>query len=507
MRLPTITITTLIVLCLTATAYAGDPRCAGIGTHPRDTVIALTAAGQFTICRNGEVQEDVIAGRPVWLELQPDSGDSVYEYRIAERNEEPAVSGLVVWHERAEALARSLSTLASSAASIGELPPPHATEARQRGLQTARALYLGVVTPRFTEALRELPADASELPTIAARVRRWCNHLSAEHDAQTELAGELSAACSNPALEGASVRREVDALEAAVRTFHARRSTAREALVSAEALPDDAARQQEAEHALDAARAAAHEILTRAEALRPMVVELARDATILRQAVHSGGVLRPGVPVTLARYGHAGNGILRIEARPVGIIAAGVKEARADTHMLTFRFTIVDTHYVDLEVGLGLAEGLPQVPTLGTTNGMTTIQGKQPDEFVALAMVELEPLRFAYPDKAWAGLLRLPVLAIPLSQNPTEHFYIGGGLGWTGVGSISVGPTLVRELSLRSGYSVGEPLPAGSSFSGITHPAVQVGWFVSASVDLLGLFHLFVPVHVKSIDASTGNEL
>jgi hypothetical protein len=39
-----------------------------------------------------------------------------------------------------------------------------------------------------------------------------------------------------------------------------------------------------------------------------------------------------------------------------------------------------------------------------------------------------------------------------------------------------------------------------------TQPTLQVGYFVSASIDLLGLFHLFDPVHPPPLDAATGRQ-
>ena len=56
-----------------------------------------------------------------------------------------------------------------------------------------------------------------------------------------------------------------------------------------------------------------------------------------------------------------------------------------------------------------------------------------------LALVELEPARFLWPDRPLAGLLRFPVLGLPFTRDPTQNFFAGGGLGWTGVGSIVVG--------------------------------------------------------------------
>jgi hypothetical protein len=65
---------------------------------------------------------------------------------------------------------------------------------------------------------------------------------------------------------------------------------------------------------------------------------------------------------------------------------------------------------------------------------------------------------------------------------------------------------LIRETTLRQGYSENETLPAGVPFGAVTEPGIRVGYFFSASVDLVGLFHLFVPSHARSIDALTGKE-
>jgi hypothetical protein len=98
------------------------------------------------------------------------------------------------------------------------------------------------------------------------------------------------------------------------------------------------------------------------------------------------------------------------------------------------------------------------------------------------------------------------VLALPFTRDPTQNFFAGGGIGWTGIGSIVAGPYLDYELTLRDGYSIGQPLSAGTTIAGATQQGLRVGSFVSANVDLLGLFHLFVPERGASIDAATGKE-
>lgn len=47
---------------------------------------------------------------------------------------------------------------------------------------------------------------------------------------------------------------------------------------------------------------------------------------------------------------------------------------------------------------------------------------------------------------------------------------------------------------------------ANTSFDTATHLSVHVGYFLSASIDLIGLFHLFVPAHLPTVDAGTGTE-
>ena len=173
----------------------------------------------------------------------------------------------------------------------------------------------------------------------------------------------------------------------------------------------------------------------------------------------------------------------------------------------TARFPIVGRHYLDFEAGFGVTAGLPPIPAAATQGGVPVLQGKPVDEFVGLALVELEPARFLWPDRPVAGLLRFPVIGIPFTRDPTQNFFVGAGLGWTGIGSISAGPYLLRERTLRSGFVDGQQLSAGTSLDAATDPTLQVGYFVSASVDLVGLFHLFVPVHPTVIDAATGKGL
>ena len=74
------------------------------------------------------------------------------------------------------------------------------------------------------------------------------------------------------------------------------------------------------------------------------------------------------------------------------------------------------------------------------------------------------------------------------------------------VGSIVAGPYLLRELTLRDGFGDGQALPNGTTIQAATVPGLRVGYFLSASIDLIGLFHVFFPGHTTSIDGATGKE-
>jgi hypothetical protein len=248
------------------------------------------------------------------------------------------------------------------------------------------------------------------------------------------------------------------------------------------------------------ARTAASGVVSRAATLSKTASSLSQRLMALRTTIASLGALRPGVPKHLVTYSDAGNAVLRIDAIPLGV--EDVHEA--EENQASFRFPVVGRHYFDVEIGAGITGGQPLIPTVSTSGNAAVIDGKPVDEFVALALVELEPFRFGWPDKPLAGLIRFPVIGIPLSRDPTENFFVGGGIGWTGIGSITAGPYFLRERTLAAGYSVGDQLPAGTSLDAITNPTVQVGFFVAASIDVVGLFRLFFPEHQPTFDAATG---
>jgi hypothetical protein len=484
--------------------------CATVQEHSGDTVIVFQPPSVFTICRDGEVESGVVTDRSVYLQLAPTPASSMFDFRIHGQTGEWTPMGLRVWEELATKIAGKLRDLDHSAESIADLvvplDAPPAQIAPLRPLAAARARYLSDVTPRYLEALHSVRGEARELPMIAGVVRRWCSALDAETTRTITADAELRSLCVSPDVREGAVERVLEAFESAAKKESAERARARDAALAAIAHPEDAKAVTDAVRALDDARLAANAVVAAAHVLRESSGALARDVATLRIALRSFDTLRPGVPTYLSTYSTAGNAELQVDASPVDIAAVGTEVAIGNRGTAVARYPVIGRHYLDVEAGLGITGGVPNVPYATNIKGALTIQSKPVDEFLGLALVELEVLRFFKPEAPAAGLLRLPVVGIPFTRDPTANFFVGGGLGWTGVGSVSVGPYFLREVTLRPQFAVGDTLPSGVPFGATTVAGVRVGYFVSASVDLVGLFHLFVPSRAPTIDGLTGKE-
>ena len=491
----------LAVSPLIARADTRADTCADIAKQTRRTVIAFEPPSAFTICREGHGADDVVAGRFVSVELVPGKGEDLFRYRLSGRSTEPKPSGLAAWAKQARHAAHRLQTLGESSARISELAPPSAGTSP---LSQARSQYLGVATPRFDAALEGTVSEARSVDALTMALGRWCARIAEVAITPADLAAELRARCGAPPIVG---HREGPALAERIDHFHVARDRARELLIDADAAPSDGAARAAAA-ALDAAAREAQGVQAESRRLSSDAEALAEDALLLREGVRGGaGALRPGVLVPLGRFTRGGSALLEIEAVTAALLPPGedIPEA-SETSMQTFRFSIVPVHLLDLEAGVGLTGGIPPVPAVGSQGGGLALEGKSPDQIVGLALLELEPARFLWPDQPLAGVLRFPVIGLPLTRDPRENFFGGIGLGWTGVGSIAGGPYVVRETTLSPGYSIGQALPSGSTLASVSGPALHVGYFVSANVDLLGLFHLVFPVHEATFDAATAEE-
>ncbi len=303
-----------------------------------------------------------------------------------------------------------------------------------RPLALARTRYVSDVTPRYLQALHSVRADARELPTIAGAVRRWCAALTeASPTPQTPVTdAELRAACAGAELKEGAVEHILTDFEAAASKESGERSRAREAAMAAIAHPDDAKAVADGVRALDEARLAAVSVVGAAHALRESSAALARDVGALRIALRSLDTLRPGVPTYLSTYGTSGNAELEVDASPVDAVTAGTDLEHRSMGKATARFPVVGRHYLDVEAGVGWKSGAAAVPYVSTIQGKQVIQTSSIDGFVGLALVELEPLRFAWPDRPAAGALRFPVVGIPFTKDPDGQLLHRGRPGLDG---------------------------------------------------------------------------
>ncbi len=505
--------TLLLTLSVAGKAVAQQPAsvCDAVREHSRDTVIVFQPPSAFTVCRNGSVDTGVVTDRSVYLELVPRPGPRMFDFRIHGRTSDWTPMGLAGWEALTTKIAGKLRDLDHSGEPISDivipLEAPSAGVAPLRPVAAARTRYLAEVTPQYLEGLHSVRGEARELPVVAGVVRRWCASLATEAPGALAGEAELRSSCAAPALREGAVEQVLTEFEAAAQKGSAERARAREATLAAIAHPEDAKAVAEGVRALDDARLAATAVVAAAHALRESSAELARAVATLRVAVRSLDALRPGVPTYLSTYSTPGNAELEIDASPSDVGAAGADLARGASGKATARYPVFGRHYLDIEAGLGWAAGVPDSIYLTSTRGAGVIQTEPVQELVGLALVELEPLRFLWPERPLAGLLRLPVLGIPFTRDPTSNFFFGAAVGWTGVGSLSAGPYLIREAMLRQGFSAYQALPTNVPYDAETYTGVGVGYFVSASIDLVGLFHLFVPSHAPTIDALTGKEI
>jgi hypothetical protein len=477
--------------------------------HQHDTVIVFQPPSTFTICREGKIEAGVVTDRSVYLELAPSARPRMFDFRIHGKTSDWTPMGLRRWEDLTTKITSKLRDLDHSGEPISDLviplEAPPTSVAPLRPLAAARTRYLAEVTPQYLDGLHAVYADARELPVVAGVVRQWCSALSAEAPGTLAAEADLRSICTAPELRDGAVEKVLKEFETAVQNGSVERAHAREATLAAIAHAEDPKLVAEGVRALDSAREAATAVVAAAHALRESSAVLGRAVSTLRASLRSVDALRSGEPVYLSTYSTAGNAELEIDAIPTDVAVAG-DTAQSTTGKALARYPIFGRHYLDIEAGIGWAAGVPDSIYLTTTRGVQVIQTQPVESAVGLALVELEPLRFIWPERPLAGVFRFPVVAIPFTKDPTSNFFFGAGLGWSGVGSLTAGPYVIRETMLRQGFKAYETLPTNVPFDAVTYAGAGVGYYVSASIDLVGLFHLFVPKHSPVIDGVTGKE-
>jgi hypothetical protein len=459
--------------------------CEKIQRQTADTVIAFEPPASFTICRDGKFETDVVTGRPIYVEVLADEHTS-FRYSIHGLSNRPQRTGLTRLARRSHALAQSLRLLAESGETVGE---------------TSEQLHNAIVA---------IEHESLDLGGAMATLATWCDEVTKSPILPSALDHAVQGRCSS--LHAVEASNSAEALVRTISTFRTARDQARALLIDARAKHSDnhgaEGAMHEAAPAFDKARELAVSLQRQARDLAPVAERIADTSGLLHEAMRGSGALRTGTPFRLGELEHDGFAVLQIDATPVVLSRSAEDWEDTDQEGVSqrFRFRVVSRHYVDVEAGVGVVAGIPGVPAFTTRGSSTVLTSKSISQFVGLALVELEPVRFFAPDHPLSGLLRFPVIGVPLNRDPTQNYFAGAGLGWTGIGSITAGPYITREASFAQGYGEGQTLPSGVAFATVTSPAYEVGYFVSASIDLLGLLHLFLPVRKPTFDVITGGD-
>lgn len=502
-------IPTAVIGLWTARANAAESGvCQKTLNQTAETTIVFEPPATFTICRDGHDEDDVVTGRPIYVEVAADE-HTMFRFSVHGLSSQPQRTGLTHLARRSHTMAQNLHQLADSVETVTETPvrsPPASQESPQRSVDRV------VETTRFHDTLAAIERESFDLGEAAATLATWCGEVTRNPILPAALDQAVRDKCARVRAE--DVRKRTSTFLETIGAFRAAREEAWGALIATGTQPPDdhgaEGNPKTAGSAVERTRELAIALRRQARELAPVAEQIAETSGLVHEAVRgAGSALRIGVPFLIGKLEHSGFAVLQIDESPVVLSRAAEdwEETEQETISRRFRFAVVSPHYVDIEAGIGLVAGVPGVPATTTRGGTTVLASKSVSQFVGLALVELEPIRFFHPDKPLAGVLRFPVIGIPLNRDPTQNYFVGAGLGWTGIGSITAGPFITREASFAQGYADGQTLPSGVSLANVTSPAYQVGYFASASIDLLGLVHLFIPVHEPTFDIITGADV
>ena len=137
--------------------------------------------------------------------------------------------------------------------------------------------------------------------------------------------------------------------------------------------------------------------------------------------------------------------------------------------------------------------GLPDHPELSGRLGAQSLVPVQTAGFSGGVLVGLEPLEFAHAETPFAGILRFPVVIVPFTLNPLTNYFLGIGAGWNDVGSISFGAHIGLTSIPANGVAYGQVFTTSPILlDHVTQNGpFSTGYFVSLSLDVLGIVHLF----------------
>ncbi len=503
-------------------APAADPCEATAGHH--GYTLLLQENGHFAHCRHGQgTDEEPVSHERVVLQLPPEGPDHPFRYRLFDpRHPEAGHKSPLLRRqiEIIEGYENELHDLANAPESVGETlqrlapgeaPPagtpaaaPRRETAAMLAAEAAQAKYLGYATPAFVEAAHALRADYGKLKAAAGEIDAVC-HSSAGKVRAGAVRESVDKVCAGGPGDG--LLRDLAPFEALLEAYSANRHEARDAVIAFQAAaagPAADAEAREATQKLEAATQNARQLIVSAHAAAGRVADLLRDARLLRAAV-SLPAAEEGERILLGHF--SANGLfsapdiyqVHVLQRPSRFFTLDEppqteEQKAAEREILVDRFQPASRNYVDIGLALMYSAGLPDHPTLTGQLGHQTLDREKTAGFNGGVLLSLEPLEFSTLPDPWAQILHFPTIIIPFTLDPTKNYFIGAGVGILDVASIDVGAHLALTTVPAPGHYYGETF--NTSPIDINHVTtggpVAGGWFVSLSIDLVGVVHLIV---------------
>ena len=518
-------------------AQAPSDPCEATAGHGGYTIL-LEASGHFLHCREGRTtEEEPVSHERVVLQLPPEGPEEPYRYRLFDpAHPEAGHRNPLLLRQVGvvEAFAETLHDLANAPETLGETlehlaptgeggpaePSPTETGAKSRpppivppggresaellAATAAQAKYLSYATPAFGDAVHALRRTFRKLERATEQVDDVCVSSAGKVRAGKLREKVLELCAGGP---GGRLLTDLAPFRRALESYVDARAAAREAVLDLDLTPTSPAEQDaaatKASHALVAATGLARKLVADAHEAAGKVEALLREAHLLRASIAIPASPQ-GQRLHLGRF--SANGIftapdvyeLHVLRRPSRLLEAeeqgSLQEQPGEREILVDRFQPAARDYFELGLAVMYSAGLPDHPALaGQINHQQLVQ-TQTAGFNGGVLASLKPLELTTLADPWAGLLHFPTIIVPFTLDPTRNYFIGAGLGLLDVASIDVGAHIAFTRVPAPGNYYGQTFT--TSPIDLDHVSsygpIAAGYFVSLSLDLVGISHLIV---------------
>ncbi len=539
-------LTSFAALALWSAAGAAQNPCERTAGH-RGYTILVEESGHFVHCRGGEETEsEPLSHERVVLQFPPLRPDQPYRYRLVESGGAVVPSHHPKIFTRqlaiADDLEGALRDLERAPESIGEalqhLEPAGGAAAEEGAgarkaapvrelpttpkLEAAKAKYLSVATPAFVDALHRLKVDLGHIGEIADQAAFACK-MDGSNVAEG-LTDLVAARCAGGG-PGVPLEQALSPLASDLERFMRARKEARDALFDASLAPSSESEAEgmstKAKEALTRATAAAEKLVDDAGPAAQAATKAATDLRFLQAALSIPAHAGEGRRLLLGRF--PANGLfaapdlyqISVAREPSPLFDLGEEEEgqaapKEKNEVLTDRFQPQPRDWFDIGIALLYSAGLPDHPDLSGREGQQTLVQVPTAGFVGGILASLEPIGLFAPASEWGPILRFPTIIVPFTIDPLSNYFIGGGIGWGEIGAINVGAHLAITRDPASGVYYGETFKTTPIYlDHVTQPGpIEAGYFVSLSLDLVGIAHLIMDERHPTIrDAHTGKPL